>query len=131
MFVCRAEGELNLDEFETDLDYQEGDNAAFSVDIQNVATNFVGEHDCIFDEVPTGLRSEHLTLLVTMEANAANQIDGNNEFKAEIIVDRATTDSNQVHDDVYVNCPKSGNTHPKSKYISAHGAYQIMIWDFD
>lgn len=105
MFLCHAEEELNLDEFETDVDYDEG---AISVDIQNVAANFVGEHDCIFDQIPIGLNSERVKLMVTTEANAINQISSNTEFKAELIVDRATTANHQINENIYVNCPKTG-----------------------
>lgn len=108
MFVCRADEELNLDEFDTEsLDYEENE-APVALDIQNLASSFIGEHDCIFDQVPNGLRSEHLKLMVTTEANAFNQVVPNKEFKAELIVERATTDNNRIDDDIYVNCPKSG-----------------------
>lgn len=109
MFVCRADEELNLDEFDTEsLDYEENESPV-AFDIQNVAANFVGEHDCIFDQVPPGLRDEHLKLMVTTEANLFKQVTPNSEFKAELIVERSTTDSNQIQDDIYINCPKSGN----------------------
>lgn len=111
MFLCHAEEELNLDEFETDIvDYDERVDAAPPVafDIQNVAASFAGEHDCIFDQVPTGLKSERVKLMVTTEAIAINQISSNTEFKAELIVERATAISNQIIENIYVNCPKSG-----------------------
>lgn len=107
MFICHAEEELNLDEFETDIDYDEGD-AAVAFDIKTVAASFVGEHDCIFDQIPIGLNSERIKLMVTTEANAINQITSNTEFKAELIVERATTVDNQITENIYVNCPKSG-----------------------
>lgn len=109
MFLCHAEEELNLDEFETDVDYVEvGDAAAVSFDIKNVAASFGGEHDCIFDQIPAGLNSEKVKLMVTTEANAINQITSNTEFKAELIVDRATTANNHINENIYVNCPKTG-----------------------
>lgn len=109
MFLCHAEEELNLDEFETDVDYDEGgETAAVSFDIQNVAASFVGEHECIFDQIPIGLSSERVKLMVTTEANAINQITSTTEFKAELIVDRATTANNHISENIYVNCPKTG-----------------------
>lgn len=111
MFVCRAEEALNLDEFDTDVnDYENNANIApVAYDIQNLAASFIGEHDCVFDQVPSGLRSEHLKLMVTTEANAFQQVTvQNTQFKAELIVDRATTDNNQIDDDIYINCPESG-----------------------
>lgn len=108
MFVCHAEEELNLDEFETDIDYDEGGEGAVALDIQNVAASFVGEHDCIFDQIPVGLNSERVKLMVTTEANAINQITSNSEFKAELIVGRATTENHHVTENIYVNCPKTG-----------------------
>lgn len=108
MFVCHAEEELNLDEFETDIDYDERDTSV-AFDIQNLAASFVGEHDCIFDQVPAGLNNERVKLMVTTEANAINQITSATEFKAELIVDRVTTaNNNQITENIYVNCPKSG-----------------------
>lgn len=107
MFLCHAEEELNLDEFETDIDYDENDTS-FAFDIKNVAASFIGEHDCIFDQVPAGLTSEHVKLMVTTEANAINQITSDTEFKAELIVQRTTTVNNQINENIYVNCPKSG-----------------------
>lgn len=108
MFFCHAEEELNLDEFETDIDYVEGGDTAVAFDIQNVAASFVGEHDCIFDQIPIGLNGERVKLMVTTEANAINQITSNSEFKAELIVERATTDNNHINENIYVNCPKTG-----------------------
>lgn len=109
MFVCRAEEELNLDEFDTVADDYDENGPAVAYDIQNLAAIFIGEHDCVFDQVPSGLRSEHLKLMVTTEANAFQQITPNTEFKAELIVERATTDNHKIDDDIYINCPKSGN----------------------
>lgn len=112
MFLCHAEEELNLDEFETDTDYDNGDDggdAAVSIDIKNVAASFAGEHSCIFDQIPVGLNSERVTLMVTTEANAINQVTSIAEFKAELIVERVTTVDNQITEEIYVNCPKSGN----------------------
>lgn len=111
MFLCHAEEELNLDEFETDIDYDDGGgaaSAAVAFDIQNVAASFVGEHDCIFDQIPIGLNSERVKLMVTTEANAINQINSQTEFKAELIVERATTENNHITENIYVNCPKTG-----------------------
>lgn len=105
MFLCRAEEELNLDEFETDVDY---DEQSVAFDIKSVAASFIGEHDCIFDQVPAGLNNERVKLMVTTEANAINQITSNTEFKAELIVERATTANNRINENIYVNCPKSG-----------------------
>lgn len=107
MFVCHAEDELNLDQFETDIDYEENESSV-SLDIQNLAVNFIGEHECVFSEVPAGFRSEHLKLMVTTEANAIKQSSTKTEFKAELIVEYGTTDNAQIDDEVYINCPKSG-----------------------
>lgn len=110
MFVCRAEEALNLDEFDTDVsDYENENVPAVAYDIQNLAASFIGEHDCVFNKVPSGLRSEHLKLMVTTEANAFQQVTAQNtEFKAELIVERATTDNHRIDDDIYINCPESG-----------------------
>lgn len=107
MFVCRTEDELNLDEFEADVSSDENESPV-SVDIQNLAASFIGEHECVFIEVPQGFQSENLNLMVTTEANAFNQVTKNTEFKAEILVERTTTDSAQIDDEIYINCPKSG-----------------------
>lgn len=115
MFICQAEEELNLVEFETDeSDYV--DASGFAVDIQNVAASFIGEHDCIFDEVPSGLQTERLKLIVTADANTLTQVTENTEFKAQLIVARASVDNHQINDDIYINCPKSGNNIPKRSF---------------
>lgn len=118
MFVCRAEEELNLDEFDTDAGDYDENGPAVAYDIQNLASSFIGEHDCVFDQVPSGLRSEHLKLMVTTEANAFQQVTPNTEFKAELIVERTTTDNHQIDDDIYINCPKSGNYRKLCQFIS-------------
>lgn len=107
MFVCRAEDELNLDEFETDFDYDENQSTV-AFDIQNLAASFIGEHECVFSEVPDGFRSEHLKLIVTTEANIFHQDTPKTEFKAELLVERGATDNTQIDDYIYINCPKSG-----------------------
>lgn len=107
MFVCHTEDELNLDEFKTDFDYDESQSTV-SFDIQNLAASFIGEHECVFSEVPPGFRSEHLKLMVTTEANVFNQVSTKTDFKAEILVERGVTDSTQIVDNIYINCPKSG-----------------------
>lgn len=107
MFVCHTEDELNLDEFETDVDYDESQSTV-AFDIQNLAANFIGEHECVFSEVPQGFKSEHLKLMVTTDANVLNQVSAKTEFKAEILIERDVTDNTQTDDDIYINCPKSG-----------------------
>lgn len=107
MFVCHTEDELNLDEFETDADYDESQSTV-AFDIQNLAASFIGEHECVFSEVPQGFKSEHLKLMVTTDANVFNQVSIKTEFKAEILIEREVTDNTQIDDDIYINCPKSG-----------------------
>lgn len=107
MFVCHTEDELNLDEFETDVDYEEKE-APVALDIQNLAASFIGEHECVFSEVPSGFLNEHLKLMVTTEANAVQQAAAKTEFKAELVVEPGTTDNAQIDDEIYINCPKSG-----------------------
>lgn len=106
LFVCHVEDELNLDQFETDVDYEE--NESISLDIQNLAANVIGEHECVFSEVPNDFRNEHLKLMVTTKANAIKQSSARTEFKAELIVEHGITDNPQIDDEVYINCPKSG-----------------------
>lgn len=112
MFVCHTEDELNLDEFETDADYDENESSV-SFDIQNLAVNFIGEHECVFSELPQGFSGEHLKLMVTTEANALNQNAAKTEFKAEIFVERGVTNNTKIDDDIYINCPKSGTVEEK------------------
>lgn len=110
MFLCHTEDELNLDEFETDSDYDENQPSVVGFDIQNLAASFMGEHECVFTEMPPGFQSEHLKLMVTAEANALkNDQTSKTEFKAELMVEHGATGNTQIDDDIYINCPKSGN----------------------
>lgn len=116
MFLCHTEDELNLDEFETDSDYDENQSIGF--DIQNLAASFMGEHECVFTELPPGFQSEHLKLMVTADANALKgDQTSKTEFKAEIMVEHGATDNTQIDDDIYINCPKAGNLKDNTSII--------------
>lgn len=108
MFVCRAEDNLNLDQFETDLEYDEGD-AVQDLHILNLAASFIGEHECIFDPIPLGIHDSHLMLMVTTEANN-NKETSNTEFKAEIFVKESMVETDIRQDnDIFISCPNSGD----------------------
>lgn len=107
MFVCRPEESLNLDDFETEVD--ETDNLSLeSLDIQNLAANLIGEHECTFEQLPKGLNNEQLKLVVTTDANAFNQVTAETEFKAELIVNYAVQPSIYIDNDMFIHCPQSG-----------------------
>lgn len=107
MFLCRSEDELNLDEFETDLDYDENDPSALV--IRNLAASLIGEHDCVFFKAPPRFHKRNLKLMVTTEANALTQADDAAEFKAELMVDHSALQTTELDDEVSINCPKSGD----------------------
>lgn len=107
MFVCSSEDELNFDQFETDVEYDD-DSDASALDIQNVAASLIGEHDCIFSKAPPQYKQKSLKLMVTTESNAFNQAADGTIFKAELMVDRFVIQTTQFDDDVTINCPKSG-----------------------
>lgn len=114
MFECHTEDDLISDEFETDSKFEE-DDSSVAFDIENLATSFIGEHECVFSEIPAGFQKPNLKLMVTTEANANTftRITSKTEFKAEIIVERGTMKNTKIDDDIYINCPNSGN-------LSAH-----------
>lgn len=109
MFACHTEDDLSSDEFETDSKFEEGDSSV-AFDIENLATSFIGEHECVFSEIPAGFQNPNLKLMVTTEANANafTKIASKTEFKAEIIVERGTIKNTKIDDDIYINCPNSG-----------------------
>lgn len=107
MFVCHAEDDLNFDEFETENDVESND-AIEHVDIQNIASNIIGEHDCTFEQLPNGINLENVKLIVTTEANAYNQIDADTEFKAELQILNSSAKIVRVSEKLYIHCPKSG-----------------------
>lgn len=112
MFVCRLEESLNLDEFDTNSD--DTDNLSLdSLDIQNLATNLIGEHECTFEQLPKGLNNEQLKLVVTTDANAFNQITAETEFKAELIVNYAVKSNTYMDNEMFIHCRQSG----KMKFI--------------
>lgn len=115
MFLCHTEDDLNLDEFETDAEYDENQSSV-SLDIHNLAASFIGEHECVFSELPPGFQNEHLKLMVTTEANALKDVTSKTEFKAELMVEHGATDNTQIVDDIYINCPKSGNWLQSTKH---------------
>lgn len=107
MFVCRPEESLNFDEFETEDD--ETDNVSLeNLDIQNLAANLIGEHECTFEQLPKGLNNEQLKLVVTTDANAFNQNTAQTEFKAELIVNYAIKPNTYIDNEVFIHCPHSG-----------------------
>lgn len=106
MFVCSSEDELNFDQFETDVEYD--DNDASALDIQNVAASLIGEHDCIFAKAPPQYKQKNVKLMVTTEANEFNQAADGTIFKAELMVDQFVIQITQFDNDVTINCPKSG-----------------------
>lgn len=107
MFLCRSEDELNFDQFETDLEYDDDDDSAFV--IKNVAASLVGEHNCVFLNAPPQFQRKNVKLMVTTEANALNQVENNSEFKAELMVDHSVLKTTRFNKEFSINCPKSGN----------------------
>lgn len=108
MYVCRTD-DLNLQQFEIDNDYDVDDEISIAdVAIQNLAENLIGEHNCFFDKIPNGLKSNRLILTVTTEANAHQQSNNNIEFKAELYVMYAGSDRVLIDGEISISCPKSG-----------------------
>lgn len=118
MFICRSDDDLNLDEFETENDDINEDIAVDTVDIQNLATNLIGEHECLFDQLPSGIKNESLKLMVTTEANAYSFQTASAEFKAKLIVDYELKSNTYIEDDVYIHCPKSGRDESTGRVFS-------------
>lgn len=118
MFVCRAEESLNFDEFETEND-ENGDVevSIAHLDIQNVASNVIGEHECMFAHLPHNIRNESVKMVVTTEANAFNQVSTNTEFKAELIIHHTPAGIVHVSEKLNIHCPKSGNLFNFSVYL--------------
>lgn len=107
MFVCRPEESLNFDEFETEDDGT--DNLSLeTLNIQNLAANLIGEHECTFEQLPKGVNNEHLKLVVTTDANAFNQIAAETEFKAELIVNYAVKPNTYIDNEIFIHCSQSG-----------------------
>lgn len=129
MFVCRSEDELNLDEFETDLEYEDGD-----FEIKNVAASLIGEHDCVFSNAPPEFDRQNVKLMVTTEANAYNGDSADStEFKAELMIDHSVISYTQFDDDVTINCPKSGEVYvffSISAYPISYIQFVIMTLTF-
>lgn len=112
MFVCRPEESLNFDEFETEDD-ETGNLSLERLNIQNLAANLIGEHECTFEQLPKGFNNEQLKLVVTTDANAFNQVTAETEFKAELILNYAVKPNTYIDGEMFIDCPQSG----KMKFI--------------
>lgn len=108
MFICHTEGSLNLDEFETEIESESDEIPLRNLDIHNLASNFIGTHECLFDQLPYGLNDRNLKLIVTTAANLYKQDTEDTEFKAELIVEYPIQPNTFVTDDIHIQCSKSG-----------------------
>lgn len=107
MFVCRVDDDLILDEFETsDGNGNENENED-QIEVQNIASNLFGEHNCVFEDILNADSSRaNVRLLVTSEANENSKVSVNSMFKAELFVQPSAG----INPDkkMKIQCPDSG-----------------------
>lgn len=105
MFVCHVDENLTLDEFETSNADQGDSNSIEELSIQNVATNFFGEHDCIYEWRSA---KELIKMKVTREANSKMDVNANSKFMAEILVPAKIVNDVDTTRKILMQCPSAG-----------------------